>query len=130
MNKHGFTLIELLIAAALAAVLTLFATQTFRGVKADIEFENAKHQARVIAAAVARFKVEYGGTLSGELESGVIPAAQTCTSNSGGVLARLVNCNFLEGNRAYVPQGCSMTLAATGKITLTCGEHTEEVTAE
>ncbi len=108
--KKGFTLIELLVAAALVAVLTVAATRTFRTMKNDVEWENAKHAATVIAAAAYRFRIEYPNATFNTTKltnPGNWRDSRTCNPKTTVNLQQLVDCNFLEA-RQYIPKGFTL----------------------
>lgn len=99
VGRKGFTLLELLIAAALVAVLTMFATQTFRKTSWDIKLENAKRSADTIAVAAYRHKIAYPD------ETADIP--------------KLIERGFLD-TRNYEPNGFSLSLSDT-TVTVSSG---------
>lgn len=102
MGRKGFTLLELLIAAALVAVLTMFATQTFRKTSWDIKLENAKRSADTIAVAAYRHDIAYPG------ETADIP--------------KLIARGFLD-NREYAPNGFALDLSGL-TVTVSYGGNT------
>ena len=104
VNRRGFTLLELLIAAVLVAILTMFATQTFRQTSWDIKLENAKRAADTVAVAAYRHnEIAY-------------PDEQTDS------ISKLIERGFLD-NRNYEPNGFSLTLSGT-TVTVTYGGET------
>ncbi len=122
MKYKGFTLIELLIAAVLVAVLTLFATQTYRRVTSDIRWENAKRIADGIAGAAFRFKIEYpNASFSTAVMTANPGSAGECHPyvSSGVTLQTLVDCNFLEGNKDYLPVGFMLQFTTEGYVKVT-----------
>ncbi len=129
MKYRGFTLIELLIAAVLVAVLTLFATQTFRRITADIKAENAKRIAEAIAGAAYRFKIEYPNVTFSTDPITTNPGAPTeCHPRpvDGAKLQTLVDCNFLESGRNYITEGFSMHFTSTGAVEVSGGSGSGE----
>ena len=100
-NKRGFTLLELIIAAAIIAVLAVFATQSFRQSGSDIRTQNAKTKAKSIAMAVQLFLEDYpNATLAtGDLAMPSEPGS--CSINGPITLGNLIACGYLE-NREYL----------------------------
>lgn len=99
-NKQGFTLLELLIAAALVAVLAMFATQAFRSSASDIRIEDAKARALLLVNAAQRYYLEYPTAASFATGSGnklqpFNPSGNMCYPNTSSV-QNLVDCGFLE----------------------------------
>jgi len=103
MGRKGYTLLELLIAAALVAVLTMFATQTFRRTSWDIKLENAKRSADTIAVAAYRHKIAY-------------------PDDTNVSISKLIERGFLD-TRNYTPDGFSLSLSGT-TVTVSSGGNT------
>lgn len=101
-HKKGFTLLELLIAAALMAVLAMFATQAFRASSSDIRLEDAKARGLLLFSAAQRYYIEYPHaalfnkkTNDDEGIPFARPTADNCNVDSENV-QNLVDCGFLE----------------------------------
>ena len=112
MKKAGFTLLELLIAATILGIMAVFAATSYQNSMAETRLAAARGRLDVLAAAVQRYRMDYGDDLpDGQLHDALVvhPCQDTKT---------LFSCGFLENGgwsdahvRFYV---CAKT-PATGK---------------
>ncbi len=100
-KKKGFTLLELLIAAAIIAVLAMFATRAFRQSASDIRLQDAQARAKVIAMSAHRMKVEYPGVKFSTADDAIgqvsAPNGSYCYPTAAAVtIQTLVDCGYLD----------------------------------